>query len=283
MKITPVLAVLLQAAAITAHAADRLAPALADPVRAEPVILIPAAGSVEGANGTFFRSDVQILNLRADETQRIELHWLPQAGSGDAAMRIIEIAPDSRVSSEDFVSEVMQQTGLGAIVIRGIDEEGDPDPQAKLHAVSRIWTPQPGTEGTTSQSFSPVSVRALDERRLSLIGIRRDDRYRANVGIVNADPDDAHEYELTISGIDREGEPWGPVEMQLTVPSWSLVQFPLRDVPDLHTLQVEVGPVLTEPESTPRPWIAYGSSVDNITGDAWSHIGFPTIEAIQPD
>ena len=43
--------------------------------------ILPAAGSIQGANGTFFRSDVAIWNFRA-EPQRVEMRWLPQGETG---------------------------------------------------------------------------------------------------------------------------------------------------------------------------------------------------------
>lgn len=258
-----------------------VAPTLVDPLRAERAILIPAAGNVEGANDTHFRSDIQLTNLRVDSAQRVQLHWLPSGGSAEPFVRVVEIAPLAAISSEDFVTNILGQTGLGSIVIVGINDEDQPDPLAELHAVSRIWTPQPGTNGTTSQSFSPVSLRATDERRLTVFGQRQDERYRTNVGLVNADPDAPHDYEIVISGFTADGEAWGPETINVTLPAWSMTQLPLSDVPALATLQIDAAPVLLDDE-TPRPWIMYGSSVDNITGDAWSNTGFSTFEPLEP-
>lgn len=261
--------------------AQELRPSIAEPIRHEPVLLIPAAGSLQGGNGTFFRSDIQISNLRDDEPQIVELIWIPRGGSTMTLRRVIEIQPFAGFSSEDFVTTVLGVSGLGAIMIRGVDAEGEPDPLAELHAVSRIWTPQPGTSGTTSQSFPAVPLRSTDERRLTVFGQRADERYRTNVGIVNADPDASHEFDIMIVGLTEEGEPFGPVTHRVSLPAWSMQQYPLNEVPPLRVLQIDVAPVLTSDEETPRPWIAYGSSVDNVTGDAWSHVGFATIEPLE--
>jgi hypothetical protein len=42
-----------------------------------PVLLIPAAGHVQGAGGTFFRSDLMLVNHRSI-AQRIAVVWLAQ-------------------------------------------------------------------------------------------------------------------------------------------------------------------------------------------------------------
>ena len=46
-----------------------------------PQILVPAAGSVQSANGTFFHSDIAIFNYR-NEPQTILIQWLPRGTSG---------------------------------------------------------------------------------------------------------------------------------------------------------------------------------------------------------
>lgn len=264
--------------AATAHA-QNLRPVAAEPIRDEPVLLIPAAGSIQGGNGTFFRSDIQISNLREDEPQLVELLWIPRGGSASVTRRVIEIQPLSGIVSEDFVTNIMEETGLGSLMIRGVLENGAADPLAELHAVSRIWTPQPGTTGTTSQSFPAVPLNSTDERRLTIFGQRIDERYRTNVGIVNADPDAAHDFDLILVGVTADGEPWGPFAQRVSLGPWSMQQYAVEDVPPLSILQIEVAPVL-EADETPRPWIAYGSTVDNVTGDAWSNVGFPTLEPL---
>lgn len=276
----PIAALILFIVTLPAIAAE-LGPLTSDPIRSERALLIPAAGNVPGANGTHFRSDIQITNLRADATQRVQLHWIPRVDSGEAFIRTVEMAPLSAIRSEDFVGSVMQTSGLGSILVIGVGEDDNPDPLAELHAVSRIWTPQPGTTGTTSQSFTPVSLRAMDERRLTVFGQKAGTQFRTNVGVVNADPTAAHDFQVTVAGFTADGEPWGPQVIELSLEAWTMTQIPLNDVPPLAILQIDAAPRLLENE-TPRPWLMYASTVDNVTGDAWSHIGFPTFEPLEP-
>src|SRR3954469_24578954 len=82
--------------------------------------LIPAAGAQPGNGGTFFRSDITIINYR-DADQRVRLQWLPEnvRGAGGAAVETT-IAARSGIASEDFVTTVMQRSGLGAILVTAI-------------------------------------------------------------------------------------------------------------------------------------------------------------------
>ncbi len=124
------------------------------PQSGAPRILIPAAGNSAGANGTYFRSDIQVVNLRNAE-QRVQMFWLPQGSSGAAiAARSVDIGPLSGVGSEDFVASVLLQSGVGGIEFVGVTETGQFDQNARLHITSRIWTPRPdGGSGTMSQTF----------------------------------------------------------------------------------------------------------------------------------
>ncbi|HWS70953.1 MAG TPA: hypothetical protein VN605_02515 [Thermoanaerobaculia bacterium] len=164
-------------------------------------VLIPAAGHLDGAGGTSFRSDIAIHNLR-DTAQRVRLEWLPRSG------------------------------------VQPVLANDDDDLDAKLVVSSRIWSPQPGGgDGTVSQSFPPIPLAQIDSNKLAIGGVRRDDRFRLNVGIVNMDRLSPQRFRIHTAGI----VPGDPGEGRLTL------------------------------------WTAYASNVDNITGDSWSSIGINTV------
>src|SRR5438270_4396956 len=50
------------------------------PLTAVSQFLIPAAGSTAGVNGTFFHSDISIVNF-ASHDQIVKIQWLPQSGA----------------------------------------------------------------------------------------------------------------------------------------------------------------------------------------------------------
>src|SRR5437762_6563373 len=87
-----------------------------------PQLLIPAAGSTPGVNGTFFRSDITIGNFATQE-QIVRLQWLPQ-GVSSTFSKTMTLRGHSGLRSEDFVSEILGQAGLGAILITGVTDSG---------------------------------------------------------------------------------------------------------------------------------------------------------------
>jgi hypothetical protein len=236
-------------------------------------ILIPAAISAEGSNGTMFRSDIRITNQRGDRTQRVLLSWLPQDGlpnpAGEPAfVTMVDIPSHQTLAADDFVQEVMNRGGLGAIVIQGLDESGQVDPEARLHATARVWTPQPSSEGTSSQSFAPIALKDVVNEKLFIIGHRRNDQYRTNVGIVNLDSD-AHTFLVTVSG---ETPTLLPEEYRVTVPGLAMVQFPVVGAQQ-NQLRIDIEEDVAPGAGNLTFWTAYASSVDNVTGDGWTTLG----------
>jgi hypothetical protein len=229
-----------------------------------PQILLAGSGSVQGANGTFFHSDITVLNYR-NQSQRVAFTWLP-AGQSAGAPTFIDISANSGIISEDFVATFLQKSGLGALLITGVDANGVADPGALLYATERVWTPQPGTTGTTSQSFPAIATSDINLTGGSILGQRQDIRYRTNVGIVNLDT-----VERTFNVIQTTDDPNAPTNTTgVTVPARSMVQIPLANLTSA-ALQIAVQPLV---EINPTLWMAYGSSVDNTTGDSWSSLGF---------
>jgi hypothetical protein len=239
------------------------------PIGAAPQVLIPAAGSVPGLNGTFFHSDVTIVNL-ASHDQLVLAQWIPQPGASPVSAPLT-IKALSGFRSTDFVAEVFHTTGLGAVLLTGMQADGTTgDTTARLFASSRIWTPQPGANGTTSQSLPAVPPATISTPAAALFGMGGADNpsnYRSNVGIVNLDPTATQTFTV-----------------QYQTSPTSALQMVAVSLPPMTMTQVSVGTVQpgeqvlifnSTPTSSPRSnfWMAYGSTVDNVTGDAWSEIG----------
>jgi hypothetical protein len=256
----PILIIILAAAAANGQIVVTRGPV--------PQLLIPAAGAQQGAGNTFFRSDITLINYRSVD-QRVRLQWLPQDTTGVGLSPMdITITAASGIASEDFVTNVMQRTGLGAILVTGIDSGGSPDPSALLVATSRIWTPEnSSTSGTESQSLPSVSTTDINSGIVTVLGERREARYRANVGIVNLSQT-TQTYQVTVAGS------FGTETHTTSVPGMGMTLFGIIGAASTIPLQIQVVNAGAPPRST--FWVAYASSVDNTTGDAWTTLGFNT-------
>jgi hypothetical protein len=151
--------------------------------------------------------------------------------------------------------------------VSGVTSTGAVDPTALLWASSRIWTNQPGSAGTTSQSLPAIPLNGLFSGStaglFSVGGSDNPANYRVNVGIVNLSAS-SQTYSVTQQG--------GTTNFVI-VPAMSMAQVPVATGTS-STQQILIQNV-TGGAVTPNSWIAYGSTVDNITGDAWSELAVP--------
>jgi hypothetical protein len=225
--------------------------------------LLPAAGSIQGANGTFFRSDVAIWNFRA-EPQKIVMRWMPQGATGIGIPPVeITIPPYSGIQDPDFAANVMHQQGtLGAIFFQAVRADGTLDSGQRLSIQSRIYTPQVDSRGNASQSFDAIRITQIAGENRVITNQRNDFRYRLNVGIVNLDMNSSHTWQLVS---DNATTP-------IHVPPFSMHQVSIprfnndTTVPLVRILGNGGG------QTT---WVAYGSSVDNVSGDGWTSLAYP--------
>jgi hypothetical protein len=231
-------------------------------------VWVPVAGHAQGANGTFFRSEISVSNLR-NAAQRVRVFWLPQGASGSAtALQTYDVPAGRGFSSDDFVDRLLRQTGLGGIEIVGVTSTGAVDPQAVLHVTSRIWTPRPeGGAGTMSQTFPAVIAGAAPASNVKdIFGMRRGLQYRLNVGVLNPSAT-AQRFRVTVTIDGPAGVNVETVELE--VPSRAIQQTLIPGTSDgVAFVRVE------NIEGTAGDWQTWASSVDNESGDAWSQMGF---------
>ena len=243
----------------SARRPGRIRPNVIEYETADSAFLIPAAGSLQGNNGTFFRSDVTFGNFNG-VTQNIGVGWL-QTGKDNSSspLTFFTIPANSIVTVNDFVGTTLKTSGLGALLIIAFDDTGkNADSEAFIDGFSRIWTPQPGSAGTVSQSFPAVSLfDSVDNFTAFALGLRQDASYRTNVGVVNLD---SVVHTWTITSLNTNAT------MTLQVQPYSLSQtgVPASFAGSSGNLSL----TYDVPDSN-FTWSAYASSVDNVTGDGW--------------
>lgn len=237
----------------------RVRPNVIESETGDSAFIIPAAGNTPGSNGTFFRSDVTIGNFNADP-QNIGVGWL-QTGKDNShsPLTYFTIPGNTVVAITDFVGQQLKVSGLGGLLIMSFDATGQvPDDAGFLDGFSRIWTPQPGSSGSVSQSFPAVSLfDSFSDGTAFALGLRQDSTFRTNAGVVNLDST-AHTWTVTSINTGKS--------IQMFVQPYSLSQtgvsadFGGQGGALSLTFDVSAGDFF---------WSAYASSVDNVTGDGW--------------
>lgn len=253
---------------------------LVRPLSATNALLIPAAGSVPGGFGTYFRSEIFIVNYASVE-QLIELRWLPGDGTSGTSQQAVRMTLPrlTGMTSDDFVVDVLRRTGIGAITVTALTADGSAvSPNGLLHATSRIYTRMPNSEGTVSQTFPsiPLADTVSAERQLIPSTMRFGGQYRMNAGVVNLSSA-PQTYLVTVSIFTTPGPTIEQFHME--VPAFASRQMNLTPNAVPGRAQLAIENVTTTSRSS--NWQSYASNVDNISGDAWSFLGF-TQAAPQP-
>lgn len=235
--------------------------------RSTRVVVIPAAGNASGANATYFRSDVTLVNLN-DEDQDVVVFWMPNGNPAGLVTFEATVEPGPPFTYVDFVGSTLELSGVGSLLFLPVDAGGNLDPNGALDAYSRIWSPAPnGAAGTFSQPFPGVDLFHLDgEYEALLLGLRHDASFRTNYGIVNLSDFDLP-FEITIFNND------GVVvsEIPLTVRSGEMV---LRALPAASYGNISIlVSVTTDVPASSFEWTTFASSTDNFNGDGWVSIG----------
>ena len=229
-------------------------------------VLVPVVINAPGLNGTFFKTDGFFANFR-DVNQEVLVRFIPQGVSAAAPLRLA-IDPLTNVAAADLLGPEsdLSRTGVGALLITAVPPGADTvDTSAKLLALFRIWTPQPGSAGTTSfGAWGPPSDNIHGLNGAIALGLRQNAAFRTNVGIVNLDPVNTRSWTVTIRS---SGTPTS-LTIALAPLSMQLVAVPTTITPSENGyLSVTYVPFATP--GTDFRWSAFGVTADNVTGDSW--------------
>lgn len=252
--------------------------AAADREASRAAVMIPVAGTVAGANGTRFQTDLTITNQTAGPGGiLIDVYWLPRdlRGTGTPVKRLA-LAPWAVEFHEDFVTRTLNLSGLGAIVLRAVHEDGTPNLAGRIDAFARVWTPVPGRTGTVSQAVHASTLNFPQTDDLQPIpgrvyGLRQDADFRSNYGLVNMSTKPLTFIVSFLTGSSGTVNEQTRSEL-VVVAAHSMTH---RAVPSQMQGQLMISIVadqersIINPTAPLQPWAAYGSSVDNVTGDGW--------------
>jgi hypothetical protein len=235
--------------------------------RTARTIVFPAAGSVRGAGGEFFRSEVSLDGY----PDSVIVVWLGRGATGEPPTFKVNIHDQYGYPKtySDFVGETLGlESALGALWFVPVDDEGNFDPTAVLDGFSRIWTNQPGGTGTVSQQFQAVDPFSFDFYTDTLAyGLQHNSQYRTSWGIVNLDTE-PHRFSVFATSLLNNGQD----DLDVTIPAMSMQQQGLPREVDFgpNGMFVVIRLLDDWPEGEDPPtFVAYGSSTDNRTGDGW--------------
>ena len=213
---------------------------------------IPVVANLSGKKGTFWRSDVQILNP-GDTPTSIVMQLYPEIVNGTPSFepRVSDSIPIAAGGQLVLTNILQSKFGLinvkGALMIYSTD--GTP-----LVLASRTYTN--GPSGTYGQDVSSILVAGS----AWVAGIENDSAYRTNLGIFW--PWD-EPVQFTVNIYTLDGQPAG--SGQITFTEAGLQQMGL-DAFGVGVLPA--GYIVITCSDAQVLWYAYGTTVDQQSGDA---------------
>jgi hypothetical protein len=243
--------------------------ALVSSENADNAFIFAVVGSAPGAGGLYYKSQVTLVNNDTVFGQDVAVLYFPSSGGNcnGGAVTTLHLKANTFYVWNDFVGSVFNTTGLGSVVILGVDSAGNFDSTANIDGFSRIWTPIPGFRGTASQSFPGVALSGYSGTQW-IYGLQNDSEFRTNVFIFNYDPTNplTRSFHVNVVGLNGSGS------LTMNVPPCSLGVASLG-ANNYGALIVSVAP----PDAN-AAWFAFGSTVDNSSGDNWSVAARPDVK-----
>jgi hypothetical protein len=221
---------------------------------ASPDLLFPVLGKIPG-----WQSDVMLINYKSTP-QRLVFLFLEQGKNNVNGVPLYYTVPANFMTYwHDFFATGLGLTGIGAIIVAGVDSVGNIDGTARLDGAARLY--QTNTAGgTLSQLFPAVPLQdAPTGSRTSALGLRSDQRFRTNAGVVNPDSV-AHAFTVSIVAS-------GVTTFQIDVLPYSMMQVRVPNDGSYGDIALQFT------SSSGTWWSSYGATVDNISGDSWSSHG----------
>lgn len=230
------------------------APAVERP-RSGGSLIIPAIAHAPGAEETFFISDVRLLN-RGDSEAVVSAIYTASGHDGTSQFASVDLAisPGQQVSLDDLVDSRFRSAGIGTLEIRGDVDD--------LIVTSRTYNDSPlGSFGQFVPAVSMDDATTAGGEPIHVLDLRNDDAFRSNLGFVDLTGEGG-----LISWVlfDEAGRPIEEGSLMLAphghaqVPVLGGVGGPSHPLARAE-VRLAGGPARIG---------AYGSVVDNRTGDA---------------
>jgi len=214
---------------------------------------IPVVANLPGKNGTFWRSDVSILNVSGADTT-VQMMLYPEIRNGEATFETKTSDPMTIPAGQQLVLTNIVQSKFGLLDKKGslmiFSTDGKP-----LVLASRTYTT--GEAGSFGQDVSSVIV----SDRAWVAGVENDGFFRTNIGIFW--PWD-QSVQFTIAVYDSKGNEVGSGAFAFSRSGLQQRGVDTLGVPDT----LLSGWVVITCSDSQSLWYAYGTTVDQTTGDS---------------
>lgn len=252
---------------------------------ASSVALIPVVAKTAGAAGTDWRSDVSVSNLSPFAVE-VVAGFFREARNNALSFDFPTVATlqaGQTVTAGDVLGTWFPAEGntKGALLIMAEPAGAGEPEQVRLAVSSRTYN-NADPNATYGQSVDPSFMGMVYGRGLSVLtGVRHDQRFRSNVGVLNLSPAPVQVLVTTYNGSGAQVAQVAKTVESLSLRQWALDGLGVPTLADGRT-EVEIDPAtITWDPCDQGSWtgfnagffLAYLSKVDQATGDGEFHLG----------
>jgi hypothetical protein len=248
-----------------------------------PELTLPVGGFLRMPNDLRYTTEITLTNHR-DVLQYVLVEIVANGFAERTAVVPVDAHRTVFSASGFMATSRNRESQVGAFrftAIKGPDVAPNlpvvPDPAGQLEVSSYIIAEhgEDGFRGSSRQEVAaiPSSEYALEE--MVFVGVRHDAPTYTNVGIVNLHPTQSEKFYVQYQFLE-------PIEV--TVPPLSSRQIRIPG-PGNGGRRVTVYPEWSIGDTAPTrtsPWVAYASTVDGYTGDAFSGTRVPATAKVRP-
>jgi len=214
-------------------------------------MLIPAVAHAPGAEGSTWRSDVTAVNLGAEAA---DLSRSYDDGGASPIIRTTILQPGETRRWPDIVESFFSSNGAGVITV---------DASSRVVMTARTYN-LAAAGGTFGQALPGlVTTDAIPEGSVGCVmGLRENEHWRSNLGLVNLGPEPAT---VRVRLFDVTGVQIGQtIQRTVAARGWKQID---RVIEVAGAEQSELAYATVESVISGAAIWAYGSIVDNVTGD----------------
>jgi hypothetical protein len=242
-------------------------------------LTVPIAGQALGANDLVYRTELTITNYR-DAPQYVELSLVRNGHALPMAVFSIPPLQTRFLPSGGFSSTAtVEQTNIGALRIRALpgfpepDVSGATDPDGRIEANAFIVASrgQFATHGSSRQEVAGIPSSEYNAEEAVFLGVRHSlgTGVYTNVGIVNMHPTQTETFYVRFQYAE-------PVAVVVPPNSLRQIRVPGEGAGGRYVHVYPEWSIGDGPPARTTPWVAYASTVDMQTGDAFSGMRVPS-------
>jgi hypothetical protein len=242
-------------------------------------LTVPAAGTVILRDRDLsYVTELTITNHR-DARQRIDIFWIDASGLAHEPQSIV-LHPNQTLFGAGVHESryYVIPDGLGAMRFVAVTDDHAPDPAGQIE-VSAFVIAQRGRHGSAGQSRQEIAAIPSSEyftKEMQFIDVRHKLPTYTNVGIVNLDANEPQTFLVWPPAAER------PIEVTVAARSTAQVRLPGTGNDSRVVSVVPMWAHDDERIAVPRPWVAYTSTIDGFTGDAFSGTRVPAGTRLTP-